>query len=601
MICLAVLMAPVCSAHAGRQSTKALDELAAVLPTQMRAAVLVTNLDRSSDSLVTLLEGMDRANLLIGSRPSDQIKSTLQLSVAVNDLGGGGVVFVPVESANRNHDDDGGDSNKPPRTLASVGVVPVTSVRQFLSGNFTVTEDQLNGVRDDLVNGAQLFSHPLMGDVHLRRINNHVIFSRVRSAVETYEAFGESRDADKRSVEPLRDRFGRDAWQAMAEGHVVAYSEQDALGDLTSWARQTLDQRKDASNTNLLRSLLQVLARNSDSPSLAKLVHAGRDGVIVLEFDPLGLFVRTHWNLDSQSELARFAEGDGRSSATVSPLPADSYYVAASCDAGLFRAITPRQSTDPARSDPWRHVREALNKAKTLHVLASPHPAGFGEAMLANTAVVIETDHPTEVREAIRRDVKAMGSALEPNAVEATWQERVAVTDSIQAASFRVHMRGDQPDRAAQRVLRQYLFGPGERTGYVWHDESTVVVTTAKRADTLVKIINAQQDRRRTLDDDPVVTTMRNWMPEDRAVELYIQPDEVLRALRHTPLGFAMPEPLRARLNSDLTPIGFSAEVSRSAARTITIIPADTLTLVLDTVRRPPGAAVPREQPGQRK
>src|SRR5438874_506187 len=68
-------------------------ELLAMIPGNACAAVVIPNLKFCSDEITRGLEGMDRANLLLGSRPLDLIKSATGFNVGINDVGGAAMVF----------------------------------------------------------------------------------------------------------------------------------------------------------------------------------------------------------------------------------------------------------------------------------------------------------------------------------------------------------------------------------------------------------------------------------------------------------------------------------------------------------------------------
>jgi hypothetical protein len=85
---------PACAARGQSVPANALPDVLRLIPSTAHATIVVPHMKYASDHLTRLLEGMDRANLLLGSRPIDQFKSSLGYTVGVNDHGSAALVVV---------------------------------------------------------------------------------------------------------------------------------------------------------------------------------------------------------------------------------------------------------------------------------------------------------------------------------------------------------------------------------------------------------------------------------------------------------------------------------------------------------------------------
>src|SRR5262245_30892915 len=78
----------------GQSEPGAVQGILRVIPPDAHAAFIVPSLKRASDDLTRLLEGMDRANILLGLRPIDQFKSVTGFTVGLDDHGSAAIVVV---------------------------------------------------------------------------------------------------------------------------------------------------------------------------------------------------------------------------------------------------------------------------------------------------------------------------------------------------------------------------------------------------------------------------------------------------------------------------------------------------------------------------
>ena len=93
-IALTILAVLIARAKVHAQASAGLEGMIKLIPADAQAALIVPNVKILSDQITQCLEGMDRAGLLLGSRPIDQFKSASGFNVAVDDLGSAAVVLL---------------------------------------------------------------------------------------------------------------------------------------------------------------------------------------------------------------------------------------------------------------------------------------------------------------------------------------------------------------------------------------------------------------------------------------------------------------------------------------------------------------------------
>ncbi|MHC5024606.1 MAG: hypothetical protein ACYTGG_11990 [Planctomycetota bacterium] len=551
-----LLLVPAGHAPAARPQPT-LEALLDLMPSNVEAFVAVPNLDQAGDDIDTALLSMDRAGLLVGSRPVDLVKSTLGMGSGVDDFGAGAIALL--------HRDDG--------LSAAALFVPVKSPEQFLKTNFRPGEGPTELLQAD----GTIWWH--------RAFETHVVVSRDPRAFADFEQPG--------GVGPsLRDRIGARGWKQLNRRDVLVYARPSAL-------RYLLDEPAAAERSLLLAAVNGVLR------SARRLLDQVDVALWSIDVDPLALIVREEVWFRPDSDLGATSDGGPASIDTLEPLADRVHRVSAAFDVvglGGLPAVAARLDALglPPPADWFDMVRGA-------HVgVYSDTPRNGG--LLGDTCVILDVDRDLRggsatVTRAIVDGIRKLGElddgvartvtvepapeglgpdvvafAIEPGPLEAG--------QSLLDVYFPAAADG-RPREVGRLLFEQVavglLFGPGGWQGYVGSTGDRVVITLGRRPELWMGAVAAAEGRVESLDENFIVRTMRDWMPASRDVEIYIHParliDPIQPLLRQ--FGDGKPLPLQ-QLGANLPPIGYAADLQDGVALATLIVPNDYVVLLID-------------------
>lgn len=205
----------------------ALERALALVNPAAESFALVPCMKDASDRITACLEGMDRANLLVGSRPIGQLKSLAAVNVAVDDLGA--LAIVDVELDEKDH--------------AAIIIVPVTDAAQFLEANFKPGDEAESYVT---ANGRKVFAKPLA---------RHVVLGENAAAVRQYDPQGGA-------AQQIRTELGERGWAIAQLGDAIMWSTTSALLRVNPQAARLADSGVKASLVALNFDPLAMIVRN---------------------------------------------------------------------------------------------------------------------------------------------------------------------------------------------------------------------------------------------------------------------------------------------------------------------------------------------------
>jgi len=375
-MCLFIVVG-LCVAPAAAQPTSpsaaASDEATAMLklvPAQAEAALVVPNLKTLNDQVTQCLEGMDRANLLLGSRPIDQLKAATGFNVGVNDAGGMAIVALS-------------EQGREPNWLY---IVPVSDAQTFLSGNFASHE----GDEYKLPNGGTVFA---------QAIGSHVILSPTADVVRGYNA-GAGMDA------AIADALGERGPALMSGGEVFAIGREQGLRRIN----QAIRSGEATGGMPLPGAELAGL------PAL----ESADVGLVSFDFDALGLIVRSLVRFKPDTPAAKITAGTPQTQ-PLGRLPGKPYYVAASADlAGLGGGAALDAMATATNLAP---LPEWVAQVQCVQFAAYPSPAGLAGGIMNDAVLVIQTSQPQQVRQAIKQQILNLAQQNKGEAWRVKWDD----------------------------------------------------------------------------------------------------------------------------------------------------------------------------------
>lgn len=545
-----------------------LERALSLVPADAAGFVVVPSLKRASDDLSQLIERMDRPGTALLGRPIDQLKSTLGISVAVEDRGPL-VAFMPPAR-------DGVAGS--PRIL-----VPTLDAAGFLAGNFTPLPRSGESAHADAEGRIW----------HARAIEGFVLLCEDAAAVAAY-APGEG------ILPQWRDRIG-EAWLGdLRRADLVAWGGERAVADLFAQSRR-FEAQGIPEGVEFDRDAAERWSRAIEA-SL-------EDGIVAVEFDPLGVAIRTYARLRAGSPLSALTErADPTRTAAFDRLPRQAFYLAAAVDLAGLGGVGPLREAAALAGlgeGRWLRVAELL---QSVQFAAYPSRLGLAAGgFLNDSALILEVSDPTGLREFVASEVDAASGDAGGLRRTASFERGRALRDGRVVDAFLVEQvaipAGEAgggaglQDLATRQLLWQVLFGSRGLNGFLLAKagEPRAVATFSQRPDVLSRAVEASGGAGGSLEEDGAIRAMRSWLPANPQAVGFIGAGQFGRLLRQ--LAGIVPGgiPNLPEIPESIEPIGMALAVAPGRVETSLVLPAGVLGLgfdqILDAVRTRGAAA----------
>ncbi len=516
------------------------EEMLKLIPPDAPAAIVIPNLKAASDHITQMLEGMDRANLLMGSRPIDQAKSTTGFNVGINDAGGMALVFGAAKP-----------ENNEPAPFAVL--VPVSDAQSFLDGNFSSHEKDAYKRAD----GSILYA---------KALGSHLVLSPNPGMARAY-------DAGAGLVETAKFALGQRGIDLMRLGEVFIIGRPESF-------KNAVKAMEDKSPMPLPLPFGNL----STLPMMQQM----QMGVAVIDFDPLGFIARTFATFKADSPAAQLnklpPQVGGASSSLLSRLPGKPFYFAASADVAGFGGTSGLNTFMQLIGLPATALPAWVTQANGLQFAAYPSPAGLAGGLLNDAVLVLQTSQPDQLKATIKEQMLAMQNPANGTTHQVKWEENHKVSETAGAAdAYEIKVVDVSPDQAQFQMVSQYIFGRAGWRGFVKSTKDAVIVTFSQRPAVLDAALQAASNAAGAtqLGATASIKTMRNMMPATSGAEVYINVAQLFQMVKQVAASFGaqgrMPE-----LDANLPPIGFGAALQDRGLETSLVIPAGILAVTID-------------------
>lgn len=511
------------------------ERLFRLAPNDAVAVVAAPHLRNFNDAIVQTLDGMDRSTAIFGSRPIDQLKSILRVTVAVNELKPAAIVFVP-----------GGDG-KPGVEL--VWLVPVTNASDFLNGNFERIGEQSN--TDDSI---QRLRHRHFGELYAKVIDEHVALTQGGHALERWQAEG-------KLAEGLQSRLNDAGRRTLRSGDIVLWVGDCGDERWRAFIAAWLD-RLEA----LWPAMKPMRAVLSDP-----FPEGAADGILTIDLDPLGLFIRAWSRLEGDIALAPAQPaGQGRH---LRSLPREPYQLALAMDqrgVSMSRRISRRLG--------WHRLDASLASLQDIEQLD----------------VAAYADSPGGVMGRAVAVMRGAEASLIIAITEATMPWQAASHDRVWRESSAIPLRADvrlneysvrlPPDSMhGFEMLPPLLYGPAGWQGYVLSEGDRAAMTFSRATRSLDIARNALAGAETPLADDPVMRSMKGWLPESPALIGFVNVSAVMEHLRPMIQPMLLMKDMRMpEVGPSLPPVAAAVAVDGPTVEATLIIPAGVLAIGYD-------------------
>lgn len=552
-------VALACLALSAPVSAASLDDAINLMPANSSAAVFIPSLKVANDHATELVQGMDRPELLtLIGRPLDLLKGQAGIASGLNDHGAAVVAFM-----------------QRGEEMVPVALVPVSDAKAFLDGNFDAK---------DPVGDPDAWLTTDGRTVYARAIGEHVAISPDAAALrDVAPAPG--------AAASLRARLGPRGEAMLARGEVVFW----ASGDAAIQGVQRQNERA------IAMSPAEVPASAVDVTKLQGL----KDVVGVVDFDPLGLVMRSWAHAEPESECGRLmAGGQGRDrSVSLSRIPSGPYYFMAAIDliglggGDLIQMLAP----DVLKPPPW------LLQAQGIQLGVYPSKLGVAVGGVMNdAAMVVETAEPQAALEAFRARVRAMGGESATLKADVTWEDSRTLKSGTTTGAYEVKetVKAATGGNAGlsmgiQQMIKRIIFGQRGFHGFVKTIDNALVLTFSQRPDVLERALGAAQGGERAA--DPVIESMRAYLIPDADIEVFIGVGQWGKLLSQVagmvPGGGAQ----AFEIDPGVDPVGFAMEIDENAGESALLIPASVLAVMYDQAIRQANAqaAPPPAEPAE--
>ena len=467
LICLFLTM-PAGGASSGPPPER---QVLNLIPNDAAAVLYLPNARSANDHLVQFLEGMDRSNLLMGTRPLDLLKSWIDLPIAFDELGPVVVALVP------------GDQ---PDEFDWLLIVRTTSTRDFIRGNFDLEEN------DEFDSGRVLHSaHVRLGACAVLAQGSHVLVARRADLLKPL--LNDDDPDDARASDDSIDR--RSTWEARlldpltaSGGHLAFWSAADAWAGLLR--ALDVDRLLPEAAANGVKAFFDAFGRRAAAPFA--------DSHLSLQFDPLGLFVRARVSWRDDHALIGRARPREPAEAPFAGFPRRAYRVVAAADFSGWPA--------EHRPEVWRGIE------RTKFAAFSGRPG-----LLSDATVMMEGASPAAAQTFLRNMVRVLAGG----------EADIEFQNESTPTGYRVTFDAERsPWRA---MILPLLFQNDEWRGVVRHDETGSFISFSSDESPLAPWrVDAESD----LSTDPVLRSMRSWFPSDPEFVWSVNPARLTEPFR---------------------------------------------------------------------
>jgi hypothetical protein len=506
------------------------ENLLRLIPAETPAALVIPSLKACSDEMTQWLDGMERGQLLLGSRPLDQLKSGTGFTVGIDDLGSMAVFIA-------------GFNQDVPIPMI---LVPVEGAASFLNGNFTAHD----GDRHSRADGLTLFA---------RDLQSHVLLSQDEAALRSYTA-GEG------LAPRIAQQFGDRGSVWLTPGDAFILVQRGGIEHMLKVARA------EAARTEALLPGIAVFAM--------RLLEKCESGITVVDFDPLALVLRSIGRMSPTQANPATNHGDAADSARLDRLPNKPFYLAASVEvAQLAKRGALGEWLELADLNPTPDWLKLVHAAQWA---VYPSSTGLAGGLLADAVMVAQTDQPQQLRNVIKQQLLSAELLTGDFKREVKWEDSKDVKDVGAADAYEVSITGEEAGATLPQMIDRVMFGSRGWRGFVKPTEDSVIITFSQRPAVLQAALSAAVDQSKSIESSAVLRTMRQWMPAQREIELYASIGQMAQLVEQVAATFGLTVEEAVKLDPNAPPIGFAAHVRQNDIETSVIIPAPVMAAAFD-------------------
>jgi hypothetical protein len=567
------------------------------VPENAVSFLVVPSMKRTSQDIEQLVEAIGGGGALAMGRPIDVLKAQLGVGANLDEEGPLVAYFPPATAV----------AVEPTQPLPTV-LVPVTDAEAFLAAN----------LKPDAAKGEDAFTSAQGITLYARKLDGRVALAPTREslpAADMTRGVGERFLSRLSSGDATATKEAEFAWLARAD--LVAWGSRDALHAAVQTGR-AMAKAQDAAESSGNADPIEVggvpFTQFGGNSALGReksfeLMDMLADGVVAIDIDPLGVFIGALGVAEPSSQLAQVMQGgEKRGEARFNALPEKPFYAALSLDVdalggiarvgelldlvGVGRAVLPE----------WTYT----DGADITSLQLAAYPSKLGVAVggaLNDSAMFVGSRAPERTLLRMRAGLEALAGESVGLRREATWTEGKKLKSGAIADAFELKETvvdaSQRPGLDFERLAKQFIFGARGVHGLARRTNDGVVVTFSQRPDVFDRAVEAASGKS-TLSADATVTSIEEWLPPTRDVEIMIGVGRVIGLAGQIASSFVSEEQLKGMLPAvpaDAEPVAVALDLDKGRARTAIVLPAAILKLAVESgVSRATAPVAPRER-----
>jgi hypothetical protein len=558
MIIFATIAALFLSVSPEHISGNTLDDALDLAPESARVVAVVADLRRANDDLGQMIDAMGRPGTVLAGRPIEMVKAQFGIGAGLDERGAA-VMYL-------------GESEAEAGEPEAVFLVPTTDPGSFIDSNFPDRDEVVPGI--SRVPGEQpLFVRPL---------EKHVLISNSQKMAEAHAPAGSLSGEFKAAFDPrVIDRA--------VKADILLWTRGDAIKGLFGNAGDRVP-----INAPFL----------DDSELIDALTTGLEESVVLFDFDPLGISIRTFARYEADSSMNGLLQGGKGSGAPMSRLPGNPYYFALSADLGglggfdTFRNIL--GLLDISLADYPEDLREGRLGLRQIQFAAYPSRLGIALGGLFNdSSLVVTAERPEALEAVFRTTLLSMQGDRGGIRYEPEWTDDKPLRTGGVSDAFRLKETVLPPSKSSsnnivrnsafQRIALQLLYGSRGLSGFAGVRGDALVMTLSQRPDVWNRALAAAGEDGGTIGDSPVLKSMRSWLIEKPDLELLIGMGSLTKLMqqlsRAIQIGIFDPDMI-PEIPQNTPPVVFDLSIDGGLLETATVLPTAVIALGYDQILR---------------
>jgi len=317
------------------------------------------------------------------------------------------------------------------------------------------------------------------------------------------------------------------------------------------------------------------------------------DGVLSVDFDPLGVSTRSFAIMDPAKPLGRATRGGPAADAVgLSHLPKGPVVLAASVDpSGLggveaLEELRPMAPEAPAMPE-WIMANRQL--IRRVEFAIYPSKLGVAGGGLLNEACLwLGTADSARARELLKAWMTGLSGTRDGMETKVVWEEGKTTKDGTVADAWSVVEQPVAGGRARpnpmRRMAQSLVFGPRGATGFVKTFPDGMLITFSQRPDVLKRCVETIEGGP-SLESSPAIAALRAWLLPGPDVEAYVGVGSLLSVVRQAAASFPGGGLELPDAPPNLEPVAFAMQVQDARVETATMVPAGVVGVMAELYR----------------